>query len=407
SGKRIVAALLACSLIGILFYFRHSSPLDKPAFNYFKTHCRLYDRGGNLLFSFDNFYMCDFKSDGSFVASNPLTDEVVYYDKNDTVIWRSNENSHHDINFSSDENFLHTITSEIITQHGRKVRSDCFIVRNLENVIVKKWCLSEHLDELKKMGLNTEKTMDIDITNSSKFSNVGLEISHANTFNEIPENILGRYDPAFKKGNYIVNLYAPIPVAMILDSEMKHILWHETFCFDLSDKIGFIYRTHDLQVTPNGKILVYVNSIGKTVNESCFLEHPYTGRLSRLNTPSPAPAINLNILRLNEINILAKEGGRIYTTLNELDPYSGLMLWNYQTKPLFDFTTKSFGSVTLLPNNHYLFSDITKFNRAVEIDRDGKIIWERKLDKFDITLKSVKPFYNTDFFKARGIATTP
>ncbi len=79
------------------------------------------------------------------------------------------------------------------------------------------------------------------------------------------------------------------------------------------------------------------------------------------------------------------------------------MLWNYQAPRLYDFNAARFGGITKLPNNHYFFSDTTKSNRVVEIDSQGKELWDLTLDQFQIAIKSVKPFYNVNFLKARGI----
>jgi len=163
--------------------------------------------------------------------------------------------------------------------------------------------------------------------------------------------------------------------------------------------------THDIQITPAGKLLVYSNFTGK-VPGRCLIESQYKGVLNRLPRPANAPFFKLNFVNrnVNALNIPYKGLERNYSTLSEYDPYSGTILWNYQGDPLYSFNSDKFGGVTHLPDDHYLFSDYTKYSRAVEIDENEKIVWELRLDYSDqLKVKSVKPFYKIDFFKARGI----
>ncbi|HEY8279093.1 MAG TPA: hypothetical protein VIH99_05690 [Bdellovibrionota bacterium] len=98
-----------------------------------------------------------------------------------------------------------------------------------------------------------------------------------------------------------------------------------------------------------------------------------------------------------------KVNGVPFTTLDELDPKSGKVLWSYRADPPTAFYGNYEGNVQILPNHHLLFSvvmdeyrgndrksvpeserepwmDVQGMHRSTEIDRKGKVVWKMSND---------------------------
>lgn len=391
-----------------LFFLFANANSTQPLTQHFSAHCSIYNKHGKLHFHFNNFYMCDFHPNGSLVAADPITDTLSYYDHNNQLLWTSRENVHHDIKFSKDYKSILTINSEQIKINKKNVRGDCFIVRSLQNKIEKKWCLSENLKALNELGYDTAATARVRDHNKTPLFMQNEELSHANSFYEIPANARSALHPAFKEGNYIVNLFLPTCALLILDSELKNILWNLNLCPRYTTKNKLSILTHDPQITPNGNLLIYINYIThsilpteKTTKQLNF----YNEKNNFFNNSqhfifSPLMRWNLEF----PFNKLA----RYFTSLHELDPNSFTDTWTYINRPnKYEFSSDLFGSVTKLENSHYLYTDTTYSNSVIEIDKSGNKLMSVTLKDLPYSLKSAKPFKLYDFFRARKIDYSP
>lgn len=130
----------------------------------------------------------------------------------------------------------------------------------------------------------------------------------------------------------------------MIDREMKQILWHKNFCRVESPAGVFRVFTHDNQVTEEGNILAYVNSVEKIESK-----------------------------KNNSGNV----------------------------EPL---TLTSFGSnadesmVTKLRNGNYIYNDRSRGSEAFEITPEGEKLWSRSSPPV-----KVRPLLKQSFLKSRDL----
>ena len=76
--------------------------------------------------------------------------------------------------------------------------------------------------------------------------------THVNSFFQITKNPISKKIPAFVEGNWLVN-FSFTGYVLIFDRDFKKVLWHRNI------ELPAI-KFHDIQSTPEGKILLYVNN---------------------------------------------------------------------------------------------------------------------------------------------------
>lgn len=321
--------------------------------------------------------LCDYSDDGKVLSSYPNANIIKMIDRNDELLWTSYENAHHDLKFTNDQKAILLITSELIEFQNKKVRSDCFSKRDLNNKIIHQWCLSDNLKNLEKLGFKFYPNKG-DPFAINELINTEYEISHANSIYEIKKNDLSDKIEAFQEGNFLVNIFTPTYALLILDKDLKNILWSK----DLSDlKYGFNrlkINTHDSQITSDGKILTFAN----------FSKIQYFSIIDDFFIRNDKPWLDF----------------KTHSSLIKLDPVSDSIDWVYEATPPHNFISEFLGSVTQLKNNNYLFSDYTNGNAIYEVSTDGEIVWKLVLPtKTKENIRKTKPLYNTSFLKARGL----
>lgn len=207
----------------------------------------------------------------------------------------------------------------------KRVRFDKFHIFDLDGNEVGSLDLFDHLKLLvSKSEMVASLPLVIEGEAKKKLpQDVSTEFSHANSFYQIGENILGQKDSRFAKGNYLINVNG-LGLIIIVDQKFKIILW-----IGLQKSIAL----HDVQMLPDGFFLVYDN---------------YT---SRDKIP--------------------------HTTLAKMHPLTGEYQVLYRANPVTSFFSPKCGGVQILPNNHLLFSDITDGGYAREVDENGKEVWKQ------------------------------
>lgn len=353
----------AMAVVAILFTIGFFLFKKGRTFRYFSADCRIYETSGKLLFSSDA-QLCAFSDDGKLLKSHTGINSFSFVDEKDVIIWSSYEHIHHDLKFTTDQKAILLISAEMIDFEDEAVKSDCFSKRDLNNKIISQWCFGENLQNLAGLGFTISKMTRTGPDSLNKLISAKSEISHANSINEIQQNALSDRIPAFQKGNYLVNLYAPIHALLILDNEMKNILWSKKLEIKLGDA-NVMFETHDDQVMADGKILMYVNKY-------IYLGDP-------------------------------KLSADWYSSLRLYDPVTESFEVVYQATPKSEFKSKIFGSVARLENGNYFFSDLTQVGKVREVSSNGKILWTFDLPDKKIIQKA-KPIYNSSFLRNRGIA---
>ncbi len=353
---------------------------------YISAHCGIYDKNQKLIFKDARFVLCDYANNGYYVATNSdNTFALLNYEQQ--ILWQSKEYIHHDLKFSKDETEIIAILGENFIYEQKKVKSDCVVVKDLNNNIKKKWCVSQNLSKLKDLGFNFDPLETIDI--QSSLVPAGQELSHLNSVYEIEENRHSNYSQAFQTGNYILYLGRPSCALIILDSKLQNILWYKNFC-QMNKYFGEIDTyLHDTQITAQGTILAYVNFIVSSQCSFCLVPE--------------------NIKTETFFEMLSKTTQFQYTFFNtatqtafypdlrsmlvEIDPFTEMVSWSYA-----DFSTNSFfselhGTLTKTSTGTLLYTDygsVRTQSQMYEIDLEGHRLWSMEMPESTDSGKSIR-----------------
>ncbi|MGZ6484971.1 MAG: hypothetical protein ACXWQQ_00455 [Pseudobdellovibrio sp.] len=354
----------------------------------------MFDKAGQLIYKNPNM-TCDYRSDGSVIAANSNLGIVRLLNNKDEVLWTRNKVAHHNLMFTPDENRILMITDDAVKLNSVLYRTDCFEIYNLSGQMLRRWCVKDHLEELRKLGLDPGSA-EVSLWLNRIGPEPKVELSHANSFYEIPDNDRGAHDPAFKKGNYILNLYGAAKLVLILDENLEKILWAKNLNNFKKDGVNYAIFSHDIQVTQSGDILLYANSmvLSSTLGLTS-LHNLFRINLGSGNSVRTGSALNQN----RNLNLSS--------SLMTFDPYTEQIKWDYHSTPQSLFSSSQFGSVTEMPGRHYLFNNNTnKVGEAFEIDSSGKIYWHYLLENpknKDSYFLSIRPLMKLSFLKNRGL----
>ena len=217
---------------------------------FIQVNCRVYDLAGNLVHQFPGGF-CYFNDDGSLLMSTNNNQEIGLYDQNLEKKWSHKMHIHHQINKTSDGDYL-ILTSSTISYIKQKMRFDKFVIINSKGELTKSYDLADHLelvDEAQILYKEFYAPFNWDPVNSNL---ADYEISHFNSFYEIPENQSSRNFPQLQAHNYIVN-NPMCRCSLIFNHQLTNI--------ELVVFIPKTYLTHDSQILTNGNLLIYINSL--------------------------------------------------------------------------------------------------------------------------------------------------
>jgi hypothetical protein len=137
--------------------------------------------------------------------------------------------------------------------------------------ILARWWLDEHLDEILRLTFEKYGLTAYLKLYAALFATPN--INHLNSAIEIPPNGYEKADPAFKRGNFLVNDYGKLRLSFIIDSSLKKVVWVGPRSF----------FAHDVQFLSDGKFLLNVNSeVGSFSAQSFLAEYdPITERVEK------------------------------------------------------------------------------------------------------------------------------
>lgn len=267
--------------------------------------------------------LCAFMRDGQLLASEES--QIVSYGKKNNKLWTKEIKAHHQVNLNlAQEKFLVIGSRTVTPKNKAAARSDVLYLINRHGDIEKSFDLFEQQAQFDKIAWNQAASRKFPIVwTPSRFSDASWELTHVNSFYEIPENSFAKVNSAFSKGNFIVNDIS-LMLVFVLSADLKKVLWQSR----LSTEAWTMY--HDVQVLENGHLLYYEN---KTTNKS-------------------------------------------YTSLIEYDLQNNKIVWVYNRDPKKSFNAPHWGGVQLLKDKNILFTDITSGPKSIVIDRSGKVLWE-------------------------------
>jgi len=325
-------------------------------------HRKAYD-GYNLIciHSTSTAYLMDIKGQeihrwtygkkyGNATRHATMNDHVIALDNGDAVILKKNEGvvqvswnsellwevclrAHHDIAQAPDGTF-YVLIQELMEHRGLEVWFDAIVHLDARGEEIGRWFTYDHLDQIRQ-SLDTKPFLDT-ILDSALAGRPGgsggmerlkekiaqryrYDYFHTNTITVLPQTSLGERDPRFRPGHLLV-CFRNVDQIAVLEKDTYRVLW--------SWGVGELEGPHHPTMLEDGHILVFNNGV--------------------------------------------KRG---YSSVLELDPVSGDIVWEYKADPPRSFYSYSRGSAQRLPNGNTLICESDK-GRAFEVTRDGEVVWE-------------------------------
>jgi len=309
---------------GVVFFDRWRADDGYNVVNEYFHHpsCQVIDMDGREVYRFPNAF-CAFLKDGSVVFLN-LGGNLVSFDRDAHQRWSVHREFHHDFDVSEERGEVFTVTQKTHRYQGKEL--DTHLIEGFslaDGAPIFTWNSTEHLAELDALfGEHTH----FDLSAS------GGEFLHLNSVQVLPPNDLEKTDPAFQRGNILVNCFQTRRL-FILNRQTRKIVWHHELHTIVGDARGLDDKgAHTVKMLASGHLFYMVNESG------------YGG--------SP-----------------------VFSSLVELDPVTHKSVWHYVADPAPQFHSKIWGSAYQLPDGHALVTN-TMAGSAFEITRDGRIVWE-------------------------------
>ncbi|MBC7539658.1 MAG: aryl-sulfate sulfotransferase [Bacteriovorax sp.] len=262
----LLQMLTSCSSV---FYRQKSKDLDlinslQSHKEYFiQIYCKIFDFNGILVREYPGS-KCVFNDDGTFMMTSNNDKEIGFYNQNASAQWKLPLHTHHQLNKNAEGNYL-VMSSTVKRYLNTRMRFDKLIIMNDQGNILNYYDLAEHIDLVEK-----NKTIPKKLTNSFAWDKeTGLEaeseVSHANSFYQIPSNPKSSEMVFLREKNYISsNTFCNCAIVFSSDlSKIEKII-------SLKDN----YIIHDFQILPNGNLLGYFNS---SLGNHSIIEQTYIG----------------------------------------------------------------------------------------------------------------------------------
>lgn len=278
--------------------------------------CRVHSPEGFAIREFAGNH-CLFFSDGRYLSADATRLAMFKSDK--TLQWQIPGHYHHQLNWSADKKHVLALTSNFEKTDGHTLRIDALKKIDLDGKVVAEITSRKIFADLKI----TRITSPFDWDPSSK-QRAEHEISHFNSFYEIPAGVRHPKMNSVVGGNFIANSLHSGTV--IISSDFETALARIQFPSSVNE------TTHDVQITKNGQVL-FLN------NEAVYDE----------KTSGPR------------------------TTIEMIDPLSKKNSYRFQASPPEMFYTALAGGVQQVGNDYLLISHITNAYFFLE-RKTGKIV---------------------------------
>ena len=251
-------------------------------------------------------WFCAFFDDGKIAIAN--SNSLTFYSPEMKKLWQKTMHVHHKLTLTEDQKYLLVMSSEILTDKRGRVRGDLIHKIDFNGKIIASLSLGKNL-MLAPQPFEWDKFSLVDTP---------LEVTHLNSIKEIPQTEIP-VKGIYKSAKYIIN---DTSQGIFLLDERLQILREINY-----STLPNISRLHDVQVLPNGHLLVFSNG-----------HEDKNGR---------------------------------YSSVDEIDLEQKKTTWRYIGKPPKSFYAYCCGGMQRLENGNTL---ITSLESIFETTPSGKIV---------------------------------
>lgn len=331
-ATREAPGLGASNKNGVVFYDRWRLDLSDYYFliDYWldETKCELVSPNGARVGTLPGNF-CYFFKDGSFMSSRL---GLHIFGPAGEKKWSSQDWVHHDLNVDETRKTIFAVVESTQMIDGIKTRRDSVVGFDFVGNRIFDWKVIDHQEEFFKI-------VGFRYTPRERENDIGLEMSHLNSVQELPPNPVAKIIPAFREGNVLVNCYRTYMV-FIIDRETGKIIWHHQFTKDFRahSPMGPV---HSVRLQPDGLIYFFRNHYARRSQEAKF------------------------------------------SAIEALNPVTGEIAFSYRTDPKEKFNSRFWGSLQVLDDGRFVVTS-SRQSVAFILAKDGKrVLWEWKSDRYD------------------------
>lgn len=239
-------------------------------------------------------------------------------DTDSNVVWYYHCRIDHDFRVMENGNFIiNCIMDKMVPKIGTELKRCPYIIEiTPDKKLVWEWHGEEHLDELKELLKGKWQEIEKRIQQNFPF-----DWAHNNTSDVLPDNLTGRKDRRFRKGNILFS-YRSLDIIGVIDRDTGKVVW--------AWGPGEIDGQHKPTMLPNGNILIFDNGTR-----------------------------------------------RHWSRVIEVDPIEEKIVWEYTGTPKESFFSPYISGAQLLPNGNVFICEGGP-GRLFEVTREKEIVWEYK-----------------------------
>jgi hypothetical protein len=234
--KKIILILFVC-------LFGHNLFAQEWLKHQIVVGCRVFDLKGAVLKVLPGDY-CLFFDDGRLLSRGFYG--ITMFNKDSQKLWHIDGYFHHQMNFNQDKSQILAIGSALVERNKKKIKIDKLMVISFEGKILHE-VTSEDLNQQAKLVENIRDAGSIVLSQM----NTGLELTHFNSFYELPKFKKLKLPQYLYDSSFVVNGRGD--GVYFLSADLKKLNKH----FFL--KQAFEHETHDVQLFEDGIMLFYNN----------------------------------------------------------------------------------------------------------------------------------------------------
>ncbi len=230
--------LILLALSGLFSFIVSATDLPFLQTLHLVNGCQLFSITGQVVARFPGV-ICVFFEDGSFVSASDT--HIRYFSKDDAILWEHPGHFRLQVNLTPDRKRLLALSSSF----EGTTRQDKFLVLDLNGRVLHS---QTSLPLLRQAGVSPLR-YNIRVP----IGKVDLEVSHFNSFYEIPKLSGAGHPEYLREGNLILNSLEL--GVFILTPDLQKVLFHTKF------PNSQLHRVHDVQVTSAGNFLYFNNLV--------------------------------------------------------------------------------------------------------------------------------------------------
>jgi len=241
-------------------------------------------------------------------------------------VWHWNGPYHHDFEVLPNDNIICLTARNEPPREGfyppdfepPQMRTDVVVEIDRSGTVVWEFSFSDHIVELYHLaGLPQPVRYEMRAPDGTLKPRIQSDWAHTNTIEVLPHTPLGQRDTRFRAGNLLFS-FRSLDIIGIIDRDLEEIVWVWG--------LGILDGQHQPTMLPDGHILIFDNGT-------------YRG----------------------------------YSTVVEMDPESGEVVWQYEDRD--DFYSPYRSGVQRLPNGNTLICE-SDAGRIFDVTVEKEIVWD-------------------------------